>query len=79
MPLLADIVLGSNAENRHAPTNIREENGQVNGLAGHIADAFLSALREHGFSAGKIRKIIIELRRKFPVIESFELAAKRRR
>lgn len=67
MPFLRDLDLGSNAESRHAPSGIREENGQVNGMAGHIASTFLSALREHEFSAGKVQKIIIELRRKYQI------------
>jgi hypothetical protein len=65
MALIRDIAFGAYVESRHAPDEIREQNRQVNWLSVHIADAFLIELREHGFSAGRVQKIIIELRRKF--------------
>jgi hypothetical protein len=67
MSIIMDMDFGSDAESRHATEAVRYQNGQVNGIAGNLAVAFCSILRENGFSAGKFRKIIVELRRKYEI------------
>lgn len=66
MSVLRNLDMNGYAEFRHAIAKRRDEIGALSPYAGHIANAFLTALREKQFNAGKIQKIIIQLRTALP-------------
>ena len=73
MAIIRDLDINGDSEVRHASAERKAEIGALNPYAGHIANAFLIALRANNFSAGKIQKIIIRLKTFFPKKPSGDL------